>query len=770
MKQELKQLFLRGCLLDGAMGSRLIGSGISDFERASITDPQLVREVHRGYLQAGSDVIFANTFGANPIKRDDWREVLSAACELALSETAKLKNRYCLLDMGPSGKIGCFDEFYDCFYRTAQAAKTAGVHGIVIETFMNMTELRAAIIAAKESGLFVAASMSFEQNLRTAFGVGIESFAAAACALGADAVGINCSLGPDKLLPHVKLLSEWADAPIFVKPNAGIPQLVGGVASYDMDANEFFRHMSAVAGLGINAIGGCCGTTDEYISLLRGITLAPKAKGKLCRGSLAGSLRAVRGGGLTVGERINPTGKPAFKQALLRANYDYILGIAEQQQSCGADILDVNLGFNEIDETAMLPQAVKKLSAAVMCPLCIDTSSSDALERALRECDGKPLINSFSAKPDSAAAVLPLAKKYGAAVIGLCLDENGIPETADGRLRVAKKLIDLAKDYGLPPEDLYVDTLCMAESAGRGNAVTTLKTLQKVKALGVKTVLGVSNVSFGMPQREDINAAFLALAQQAGLDLAIINPSLIGMTGSAEAYEFLSGAEGAAQKYIAKMGGAASVKPQQTAVLTLYDSIVAGRADDAERLSAQEVLRGGPSQVIENHVIPALDKVGADYERGVLFLPQLLSCAEAAKRAFIPVKAALGGKKSGKGKFVIATVEGDIHDIGKNIVAAVAENYGFEVYDLGKNVPASVILDAVRQHYPCAVGLSALMTTTACNMKPAIDMLRAEYPEIHVLLGGAVLSEGYARSIGGTYCRDAQDTVKKLRKIFEKNA
>ena len=768
-------------ILDGATGSLLTErSGAPAgyrLERLNIEDPETVFSVHRDYVDAGSNVIYTNTFGANPLKLgDDTAKIVRAATEIA--RKAAGDRAYVALDIGPLGKlIGeggiSFDEAYENYAAIVCAANDA-TDLIAIETMTDIADARIALLAAKEnSSLPVMLSMSFEAGGRSAFGTDVESFARIISGMGVSAIGINCSLGPVEMLPMAKKLVESTTLPVFIKPNAGMPRFENGRTVYDVGIGEFCSAMEKIHSLGINILGGCCGTTPDYIRMMneRIKDVAPRPEYKKVRALSCATSTVIVDGMKVVGERINPTGKKLFQKALREGDFDYILAQGIEQSQSGADILDVNVGLNGTDEKANMVRVVEGLQKVVSRPLVIDSSSPEVLEAALRRYNGKALINSVNGKQSSIDAVLPLAKKYGAAVVCLALDENGIPDRIEGRVAIGKRLTDECLKAGIAIEDVYVDTLTMAESAQKGSAVCTVGALGEIKKTGAGSILGVSNISFGMPRREDINACFLAMAKEAGLDLAIINPSLVNIKSSDYARDFLLGKEGATDAYIAYAAKTDSVKAEELAPEGAPDMTraIVGGMGGAARETAERLLKEMPPlDVAAKHIIPALDRVGELYESGKIFLPQLIAAADSAKQAFAALEEKMkeGGIKESDNRFVIATVKGDIHDIGKNIVKAVVSNYGYKVTDLGRDVDHMVVLDAVEKNYPCVLGLSALMTTTAQNMAETIAFVREKYPDIPVLVGGAVITPEYAESIGGIYCKDANATVKELKKIF----
>lgn len=768
-------------ILDGATGSLLTErSGAPAgyrLEKLNLENPEVVYLVHRDYVDAGSDVIYTNTFGANPLKLGgETEKVIKAA--VAIARKAAGDRAYVALDVGPLGKlIGeggiSFDEAYENYAAVIKAAADE-TDLIVIETMTDIADARIALLAAKEnSNLPIMLSMSFEAGGRSAFGTDVESFARTVSGMGVSAIGINCSLGPVEMYPMAKKLVESTPLPVFIKPNAGMPRFENGRTVYDIDRARFCEAMANIHALGVNILGGCCGTTPDYIRMLAAQT-AGKAERELykpVRALCCGTATVKVDGMKVVGERINPTGKKRFQAALREGDFDYILAQGIEQSQAGADILDVNVGLNGTDEKYNMVRVVEGLQKVVSRPLVIDSSSPEVLEAALRRYNGKALVNSVNGKQSSIDSVLPLVKKYGAAVVCLALDENGIPSTAEGRVAVGKRLVDECLKAGIATEDIYVDTLTMAESAEKGSAQCTVGALEEIKKTGAGTVLGVSNVSFGMPHREDINACFLAMAKDAGLDLAIINPSLINIKYSDYARDFLLAKEGATDAYIAYAAKTDSVKTEDLTGKDTPDmtrAIVGGMGARAREVAETLLATLAPLDVAAQHIIPALDVVGDLYEKGVIFLPQLIAAADAAKQAFSALEsrmAAQGAAQDGK-RFVLATVKGDIHDIGKNIVKAVVSNYGYKVVDLGRDVDYPVVLAAVEKNYPCALGLSALMTTTAQNMAETIRLVREKYPDLPVLVGGAVITPEYAESIGGVYCKDANATVKALREIL----
>ena len=669
-----------------------------------------------------------------------------------------------------------FEQAVELFGEVVRIGAAAGADLVLIETMSDSYELKAAVLAAKENcDLPVLATVIFDENGKLLTGGTVDAVVALLEGLGVDALGVNCGLGPKQMVPIVKRLTEVSSLPVIVSPNAGLPRSENGKTVYDIRADEFASLMAEIADLGVQVLGGCCGTTPAHI---RAMIEACKAKpfvpmAKKHRTVVSSFSQAVEIGGkpVIIGERINPTGKSKFKAALREGNIEYILSEGLTQEDSGAHILDVNVGLPEIDEPAMMEQVVTRLQSVLALPLQIDTSNTEAMERGMRLYNGKPMINSVSGKRESMEAVFPLVKKYGGVVVGLTLDENGIPDTAEGRVQIAKKIYDTAAQYGIGKEDIVIDGLAMTISSDSGSALVTLETLRRVRdELGGHTILGVSNISFGLPQREIINANFFTMALQNGLSCAIINPNADAMMRSYRAFLALTGQDAQCAGYIAAYGSQPAAAPQAAAdsAMPLGEAIERGlreRAAEAAKAALQTVQ---PLELVNTELIPALDRVGKGFEAGTVFLPQLLMSAEAAKAAFDVVKDAMrGAPQETRGRIILATVKGDIHDIGKNIVKVLLENYGYQVLDLGKDVAPEVIVDtAVRENVPL-VGLSALMTTTVVSMEQTIRLLREKKPDAKVVVGGAVLTQEYADSIGADcYARDAMATVHYADSVF----
>ena len=760
-------------------------------ELAALTMPETLTAIHRDYVRAGAQILNANTFGANPKKlaRTGYslEQVVSASIACARQAAAET-GALVALDIGPLGELLApagtlaFEDACAQFAQIIRAGAAAGADLVMLETMTDLYELKAAILAARENcALPVFTSMSFEARGRTFTGCTVESYAVTAAGLGVDAVGINCSLGPAEILPFAKRLcrSVPAGLPVFVKPNAGLPDPDG---SYRLDAAGFVEQMKEYQSIGISMVGGCCGTTPEYIQRLHdefsGKT--PAQKVPLRRSTLCTPVRFVEVDGITVvGERINPTGKKRLQEALRQGDTAYPCGQAVSQAEAGAEVLDVNAGLPGIDEAAVLETLVRELQAVTDLPLQLDSSDAAALERALRIYNGKPIVNSVNGKRETLDTILPLCKKYGAAVVGLALDENGIPPTAEGRFAVAQRIVAATDAIGIPREDVYIDCLTLTASAQQEGAAETLKALSHCKQeLGVRTVLGVSNISFGLPCRGYLNTTFLTMAMAAGLDLAIMNPNTPEMMAAVRSYRVLTAQDAQSADYVAAY---ANVQLQTTRTVTaaaavtqsgdaLFEAVRRGLKAEA-RAAAEDALQSRePLEVVNTSLIPALDAVGDGFDKGTVFLPQLLQSATAAQAAFEAVKAAIartGQTSGGKGRIVIATVEGDVHDIGKNIVRVILENYGYDVLDLGRDVPPAKVVEAVQATGARLVGLSALMTTTVPAMQATIEALHAAELPCKVMVGGAVLTPNYAKQIGADfYAKDAKASADIAKEVL----
>lgn len=760
---------------DGGMGSMLNLRAGELPEQLNITDPDRVFAIHKAYAEAGADIITANTFGANRLKYNNADELIRAGVKLA-----KRAGKKVALDLGPTGKLlkpmGDLD-FEECvsLYADVVNAGKEDADLILIETMGDTYEIKAAMLAAKENcNLPVFVSMIFDEKGRLLTGADVKTACAVVEGLGADVIGFNCGMGPKQMIPLVKELAEIASTPIMVNPNAGLPESVNGETVYNVDPEEFAELMREIAEIGVCYLGGCCGTTPAHIKALIEKTkdipaVIPEKKNRTFVTSYSqcvelGTRSAV------IGERINPTGKKLLKQALRDNDMDYILREGITQKDCGAHILDVNVGLPEIDEIEILKKAVFELQSVLPTPLQLDSADTEAMEQALRIYNGKPLINSTNGKEKSMREIFPLAKKYGGVVVCLCLDEDGIPESADGRIAIAEKMIKTAAEYGIDKKDLIIDALTMTISTDNQNSVETLKAVDYIKnTLGVNTVLGVSNISFGLPNREAINTAFYTLALHAGLSAGIINPKSQGMMNAYYSYNALAGLDDNCTEYIES---AVAVDTTVSASgLTLLEAIVKGMKEESAKCAKELLKDTEPLAIINDHIIPALDKVGDGFEKNTIFLPQLLMSADSAKAAFDEIKAhmVVSGSAQVKGeKIIVATVEGDIHDIGKNIVKVLLANYGFDVLDLGKDVKCETVLEEAVKNDVKLVGLSALMTTTVPNMEKTIKLLH-DNTDAKVFVGGAVLTRDYAKMIHADwYAKDAMESVRIAQEFFGK--
>ena len=768
-------------ILDGGMGTLLQASGLKAGELPeewNITHPEVVCGIHRGYLNAGSNVISTNTFGANSLKfsADQLDLIISAAVEnarRAIDESKGDQPKWVALDVGPTGRmlkpIGDldFDDAVEIFAETVRLGVKHGVNLIFIETMADSYETKAALLAAKvNSDLPVFVSNAYGEDGKLMTGADPRAMIALLEGMGADAIGVNCSLGPRALYPIVEEYLKYSSLPVILKPNAGLPRSEKGKTVYDLSPSDFASQVARSVNRGVRAVGGCCGTTPEYIcalcDLVKDITPLPLEKKNITLVSSYTHAHEIGECPTLIGERINPTGKPKFREAVKSGNIDYILREAIGQQDRGAHILDVNLGIPGIDEAAVLTDALCRIQEICDLPLQIDTADPVAMERALRRYNGKAMINSVNGKEQSMKDIFPLAKKYGGAVVCLTLDENGIPDTAEGRFNVAKKIFDEALRHGIEPKDLIFDPLAMAVSADKNAARETLLAVKYIRErLGCHTSLGISNVSFGLPSREIINANFFTLALSVGLSAAIINPYSDEIMMAYQSYLALSGEEGGILSYISSVTESAD-KDQSVGVDSLKDSIVKGLRDRTAQLIKEELAHRNPIDILNEDVIPALDTVGKGYEEKKIYLPGLLMSAEAAGVAFEAIKEVMPkGDGVTKRRIVLATVKGDIHDIGKNIVKMLLENYGFDVTDLGKDVSPEKIADAVVSLDAELLGLSALMTTTLPAMEETIKLVRKCAPKCKIMVGVAVLNEVYAKEIGADfYGKDAMDAVK----------
>ena len=770
--------------LDGGFGTELIKKGLKpgeDSASAVFDHPQWVKEIHKSYIDAGSNIILADTFGANAFKLQGSphtvEESIFKAVDLAKS-VAEGTDTLVALDVSTTGELLfpagglTFEAAYEAYKEVAICGEKAGVDLACLETFTDLKEARIALLAVKENTALPAfVTLSFDENGLTMNGSTPAAVAVTLKSAGADAVGLNCSLGPDKLKEIVEEFLKYSTLPVIVKPNAGLPDPKTG--GYTMNAADFADYMAEFYEKGVLIMGGCCGTSPEYIKALsEKIKNTPKSeKGSVITDVICGVNNAVcLSEPRVIGERINPTGKKRFKQALEENDLDYILNEGISQVEAGAEILDVNVGHSGIDEKEMMRNVVCSLQGSIGLPLQLDSTSPEVLENALRIYTGKAIINSVNGEEKSLSTVLPLAKKYGAAIVGLTLDERGIPETVEERVEIAEKIINRALELGIPKEDIIIDCLTMTVSANQLSPTITLGAMKRVKEkFGVKTTLGVSNISFGLPQREVVNTAFVTLALENGLDLPIMNPNSAPMINAVRAFRVLKGFDGGAVDYIAALSGEArteSVKKETT----LFEAIEKGLKTQAADLTVSALSEKTADEVINQILIPALDKVGEEFEKGKLFLPQLIRSADAAGAAFDVIKAKMqesGGAKESKGKIILATVKGDVHDIGKNIVKTVLENYGYEVIDLGKDVDPENVVIAQKENSIKLVGLSALMTTTLPSMEETIRRLRLANADCKIMVGGAVLTPEYAEKIGADfYAKDAKMSADIAKKIF----
>ena len=794
---------LRACrtYFDGGMGTLLQKEGLQPGELPetwNLTHPSVLEEIHLAYMEAGANVITSNTFGANRLKFDNLEAIIRAAYENMSRAKARFSgNRdavFLAFDMGPLGKMlrplgdFAFEDAVDVFAQSVRIAAASGFDLILIETMSDLYETKAAVLAAKENcDLPIVVTNAYDESGHLLTGADVPAVVAALEGLGVAALGANCSLGPRQMKDIATQYVACASLPVVINPNAGLPTVHDGVTTFDVDAAAFSDIMREIAALGVCALGGCCGTTPDFIRQTVEKTAAlpfvpPTKKHDTVVASYTHAV-SLCGVPKLIGERINPTGKPKLRAALKAHDLGYLVREGLAQQEAGAHILDVNVGLGEIDEAALLPEVVEELQSVLDLPLQIDTVRPAALERALRVYNGKPLINSVNAKEESLSTVLPLAKKYGGVLIALTIGEDGIPETAEGRCALAKRIIDRAAAYGIDKKDIVVDPLCMAVSSDDNAAKVTLDAIRLIReTLGVQTCLGVSNVSFALPERQDINAAFLAMALQNGLGCAIMNPCSDDMMRAYRCFCMLRGFDPHCESYIAF----AQAHPHTAAVSAAAPAPSA--ADDGSKLpglmyaivkglqtqaaqEAQALLQTlEPLRLMEEQIIPALTLVGERFEQKTLFLPQLLMSAEAASAAFEAVRARLPQTAATKGKIILATVQGDIHDIGKNIVKVLLQSYGYEVVDLGKDVPPQRVLDAAKQTGAPLVGLSALMTTTLDAMAETVSLLKRELPDIRVMVGGAVLTQEYADLIGADgYSKDAMGAVALAERFFACN-
>lgn len=796
MHKILDEMKKHRLFFDGGTGSILQAKGLAPGELPetwNLLHPEILIQLHRDYLEAGADIINTNTFGANGLKFHKGTEfelapiIQSAAANAKEAVRQSGKEAFIMLDLGPTGKLLKplgdldFEDAVALYREAAEIGAAEGLDAVLIETMSDSYEIKAAVLGVKEAcSLPIFVTMVFDEKGKLLTGGTVESMTAMLEGLGVDGIGVNCGLGPVQMKHIVENLLKATSLPVIVNPNAGLPRSQDGKTVYDIDSDTFAREMKDIALMGAAVVGGCCGTTPEHIKktveLCREIPVKwPEDKGRTVVSSYSRAV-VIDKNPVIIGERINPTGKSKFKQALRDHDLGYILREGAVQQDNGAHVLDVNVGLPEIDEPSMMEEVIKELQSITDLPLQIDTADIEAMERGMRIYNGKPLINSVNGKEEVMEAVFPLVKKYGGTVVALCLDENGIPDTAEGRIRIARRIYEKAEQYGISSKDILIDGLCMTVSSDSKGALTTLETLRRIRdELGGKSILGVSNISFGLPQREHINAAFFTMALQSGLNAAIINPNSEAMMRAYYCYRALADLDPQCGDYISIYSGQNTSLGQTIKKKTdrpdgaedggsgLFEAIVRGFRENAAKAAGELSGEKQPLDIINETMIPALDFVGKGFENGTIFLPQLLMSAEAAGAAFEVLKAEMqknGQTQEKKGKVILATVKGDIHDIGKNIVKVLLENYSYQVIDLGRDVSPEVITgQAIEEHVP-VVGLSALMTTTVPSMEATIRMLREKAPWVKIMVGGAVLTREYAETIGADcYCKDAMASV-----------
>ena len=781
---------------DGGMGTLLQERGLQPGELPetwNLLHAEEIREIHRKYIEAGSDIVLTNTFGANALKFHDdaysLEEIVNAAVghvKAAAEQAGNGRRIYTALDIGPTGKLLKpmgdldFETAYEAYKEVMIYGEKAGADLIHIETMSDTYELKAAVLAAKENtSLPVFATTIFDERGKLLTGADVPSVVALLEGLRVDAFGINCGMGPEQMIPILEQITKYSSLPVIVKPNAGLPKQKNGQTYYDVSPEEFAEVMKKIVEMGAVVIGGCCGTTPDHIKAMadacRMIPIKPVEKKNFTMVSSYGQSVFLGTGSKIIGERINPTGKKRFKQALKEHDLDYILREGITQQDNGAHILDVNVGLPDIDEPALMKEVVQELQSVTSLPLQIDTVDVEAMEGVLRIYNGKAMVNSVSGKQESMDKVFPLIQKYGGVVIGLALDENGIPADAEGRVQVAKKIIAEAAKYGIEKKDIVIDALAMTISSEPEGAKITLETLRRLRdEVGVCTVLGVSNISFGLPSRPIVNSIFYTMAMQNGLSVGIINPGSEDMMKAWYAFHALMALDSNCEKYIARYAQQPGTTPVQAAggkhTMTLQSAIERGLKEEASSITAELAEQKDALDIINEELIPALNNVGEGFEKGTVFLPQLLMSAESAKSAFAVLKERMdqsGEVQEKKGKVILATVKGDIHDIGKNIVKVLLENYSFDVIDLGKDVPPEKVVETVLEQDVHLVGLSALMTTTVVSMEETIRQLREKAPDCLVMVGGAVLNQEYADMIGADfYGKDAMQSVHYAQKVF----
>ncbi len=793
----------RMIILDGGMGTMLQAAGMGLGERPDVfgvKHPDVVERIQHSYVEAGAQVLYANTFGTNAHKLAGTgctvEEVISA--NIAIAKRAAAGKAKVALDVGPIGELLeplgmlSFEKAYEIYAEVVRKGAACGADLIIFETMTDLYEVKAAVLAAKEnSDLPVWTTMSFEASGRTFTGTTVAAMALTLAGLSVDAMGINCSLGPEEIVPLVRELRSWTDLPIIVKPNAGLPDPATG--KYSMGPEEFGKAMAVFPGLGASIFGGCCGTNPDFIRALVDCLAKEERMEEdetehtavdgfslrrgVCSAGQVAEFGDIQGSGriLVIGERINPTGKKRFQQALREGDMNYIMERAIEQADAGADILDINVGLPGIEEAEMMTRVVKAVQSVVSLPLQIDSSDPEAIEAGLRACSGRAIVNSVNGEPEVLEKVLPIVKKYGAAVVGLTMDKNGIPETAEARIEIAKRIVKAAEGFGIPGEDVLIDALTLTISAQQRQAAETLRAVRYIhEEMGLHCVLGVSNISFGLPERIRITAGFLAQAMCCGLDFPIVNPNQKEIMDVIFSHRALSGEDADCAAYIERFAGEASAKavpvPAMSAEMTIETAVLKGLKQEVANLTEKYLETMSELDMINQKLIPALDVVGEKYEKQQIFLPQLINAANAACEGFDLIKtriAGRGGENLSKGKIVMATVEGDIHDIGKNIVRVVLENYGYQVIDLGRDVPVETVVAAVIRENVSLIGLSALMTTTVSSMRKTIVALRESGHPCKIFVGGAVLTESYAMEIGADYyAKDAKASVDIAREVL----
>lgn len=781
--EQLKKKIL---VFDGAMGTQLQSAGLSVGEHPevlNITHPKIIQDIHHAYLLAGADIITTNTFGCNPLKMKDcqysYQEMILAAIDnarIAQKKAHREQGSYIALDIGPIGQLLepmgtlSFDEAYETIKKQIIIAKDK-VDLILFETMTDIYEVKAGVLAAKEhSDLPVFVTMTYENNQRTLSGCDPLTMVTVLEGLRVDAIGVNCSLGPIELTPIINQIVTTTSLPVIVQPNAGLPQLVEGKTCFTMDCNTFVSETKKHVENGVRIIGGCCGTTPSYIKALveqlPAITKTPVSHNQT-RVSSGNQTVTFNHNVIVCGERLNPTGKKKLKAALLEERYDEIVKEAIIQEQAGAHVLDVNVGVPGLDEPEVMKRVIKLLQEVISLPLQIDSSDISTIEQACRYYNGKPLINSVNGTLESMQAIFPIVQKYGGVVIGLTLDEDGIPKTAKKRVAIAKKVINEAKKYGIKQQDIIIDCLVLTASAQQKEVLETLNAVAMMKALDIHTVLGVSNISFGLPNRPLLNKTFLSIALYAGLNLPIINPLDKELMATISAFNVLSNQDPNSANYIANQTAQEPVQTISSTNFSLYDAIVHGLKEEVTRATNQLLEKQDGLEIINTIVIPALNDIGKQYEDNTVFLPQLIQSAEVAKSAFSIIKSTFSNSKTSKGPILMATVHGDIHDIGKNIVKVVLESYGYQIIDLGKDVPPEKVVEAYHKYQPKAIGLSALMTTTVVSMEKTISLLKEIEGVCPIWVGGAVLTREYAKQIHADYyAKDAMETVELMNNVL----